>query len=291
MGVGLMKVGASKLCGRAPIRLSMFFRSAQGSSWGTLRRRIPHQPNCIKHLPSDRRKSNWELSVSSFIESPYQPDFQLPLPYTLPSIPPQTVQEVRRQGTKTSSPRNHFSTQGSCTNAPHNTPSHHHGPLRLPRPERTPHCEPTASHKAHYTTTAVDGCSTRYTSLRNVNTTCMSTDHPLNPICSICLLRSLHRLPQLLPESILTQCSKQVLRDDSHKPSRALSRKGKKASKAFQPVKLVYEEDSLRRTFFSDHPWELARPRVLSEESGDEWRGWDWSRGIRQRGKRLDGER
>lgn len=40
-------------------------------------------------------------------------------------------------------------------------------------------------------------------------------------------------------------------------------RKPKKPSRLFQPVELKYEEDQLRTQFFRDHPWELARPRVL----------------------------
>ncbi|KAF2085989.1 mitochondrial ribosomal protein [Saccharata proteae CBS 121410] len=63
----------------------------------------------------------------------------------------------------------------------------------------------------------------------------------------------------------------------------------KKPSKMFQPIKLSYEEDRLRREFFADHPWELARPRVVLENDGCDGRNWDWSR-IEQPGKKLDGE-
>src|SRR4051794_6600514 len=31
----------------------------------------------------------------------------------------------------------------------------------------------------------------------------------------------------------------------------------------FRPQQLVYEEDTYRRMFYKDHPWELARPRVI----------------------------
>lgn len=58
----------------------------------------------------------------------------------------------------------------------------------------------------------------------------------------------------------------------------------------FQPVKIRYEEDQLRKEFFRDHPWELARPRVVLENSGNDHAGYDWSK-LKQRGKRLDGER
>ncbi|KAJ5542188.1 hypothetical protein N7535_004611 [Penicillium sp. DV-2018c] len=65
--------------------------------------------------------------------------------------------------------------------------------------------------------------------------------------------------------------------------------KPKKASRLFQPVALKYEEDQLRSKFFRDHPWELARPRVLLESTGKDFEHYDWSR-IQQPGKRLDGE-
>lgn len=66
--------------------------------------------------------------------------------------------------------------------------------------------------------------------------------------------------------------------------------KPKKASRLFQPVEIKYEEDQLRKEFFRDHPWELARPRVLVESTGKDFERYDWSR-IQQPGKRLDGER
>jgi small subunit ribosomal protein S23 len=67
-------------------------------------------------------------------------------------------------------------------------------------------------------------------------------------------------------------------------------RKSKKPSRLFQPLELKYEEDELRHDFFRDHPWELARPRVLLESTGKDHENYDWSR-IKQPGKRLDGER
>lgn len=66
--------------------------------------------------------------------------------------------------------------------------------------------------------------------------------------------------------------------------------KPKKASRMFQPVEIKYEEDQLRKEFFRDHPWELARPRVLVEKSGKDFERYNWSR-LQQRGKHLDGER
>jgi len=58
----------------------------------------------------------------------------------------------------------------------------------------------------------------------------------------------------------------------------------------FQPMSIVYPEDRLRSEFFGDHPWELARPRVILENDGKDGEKWDWSR-IVQPGKKLDGER
>ncbi|KAB8068738.1 37S ribosomal protein S25, mitochondrial [Aspergillus leporis] len=63
----------------------------------------------------------------------------------------------------------------------------------------------------------------------------------------------------------------------------------KKASRMFQPVEIKYEEDQLRKEFFRDHPWELARPRVVLESSGKDYENYNWSR-LQQPGKRLDGE-
>ncbi|KAL4906486.1 hypothetical protein BDW74DRAFT_150516 [Aspergillus multicolor] len=65
--------------------------------------------------------------------------------------------------------------------------------------------------------------------------------------------------------------------------------KPKKASRMFLPVEIKYEEDHLRKKFFSDHPWELARPRILVEVSGKDFENYDWSR-MQQPGKKLDGE-
>ena len=72
------------------------------------------------------------------------------------------------------------------------------------------------------------------------------------------------------------------------------SRRSKKAkrkpSKLFQPLPIVYPEDRLRKTFFQDHPWELARPRMVLESDGKDYQRTDWSR-IRQSCRPLDGER
>ncbi|KXT06829.1 hypothetical protein AC578_7216 [Pseudocercospora eumusae] len=54
-------------------------------------------------------------------------------------------------------------------------------------------------------------------------------------------------------------------------------RPGKKASKLFKPLSLQYTEDQLRWEYYNDHPWELARPRVVLEDDGRDRERWDWS--------------
>lgn len=58
----------------------------------------------------------------------------------------------------------------------------------------------------------------------------------------------------------------------------------------FKPQQIVYPEDELRRTFFKDHPWELARPRVIVELDGMDGRECDWSKGLSQPGMPVTGE-
>jgi len=65
--------------------------------------------------------------------------------------------------------------------------------------------------------------------------------------------------------------------------------RSKKSSHLFLPLKIRYEEDELRRDFFRDHPWELARSRILLESTGRDHERYDWSK-LQQPGKRLDGE-
>ena len=72
-----------------------------------------------------------------------------------------------------------------------------------------------------------------------------------------------------------------------HKPIKQGVRKPKKT---WLPQKIVYEEDELRTTFFKDHPWELARPRVILEIDGRDHLKFDWSKGLRQPGLPLSGE-
>jgi small subunit ribosomal protein S23 len=94
-----------------------------------------------------------------------------------------------------------------------------------------------------------------------------------------------HEVP---PPALLTR---PIQRDASWAGSKQPAKRGRKPSKMFQPLHIPYPEESLRKDFFGDHPWELARPKVVLEDGGDERKGWDWSKGIRQPGKRIDGER
>ncbi|OHF00721.1 37S ribosomal protein Rsm25 [Colletotrichum orchidophilum] len=68
------------------------------------------------------------------------------------------------------------------------------------------------------------------------------------------------------------------------------NRKLRKPRNIFKPQPIVHEEDSLRTTFFKDHPWELARPRMILESDGKDYQRCDWSRGLRQPGLPLTGE-
>lgn len=52
--------------------------------------------------------------------------------------------------------------------------------------------------------------------------------------------------------------------------------KTRKPSRMFQPVPVGYAEDALRWEYFNDHPWELAKPRVVLEGEGRDREGWDW---------------
>ncbi|KAL8635379.1 MAG: hypothetical protein Q9228_007124 [Teloschistes exilis] len=70
---------------------------------------------------------------------------------------------------------------------------------------------------------------------------------------------------------------------------RSRRRNVRKSSKLFQPQRISYEEDNLRREFFGDHPWELARPRLVLENDGRDAERNDWS--LRSQPDRpVDGE-
>lgn len=52
---------------------------------------------------------------------------------------------------------------------------------------------------------------------------------------------------------------------------------------------IQYPEDKIRKLFYSQHPWELARPRNLIEKDGNDSAKYNWKT-IDQPNKRLDGE-
>jgi hypothetical protein len=58
----------------------------------------------------------------------------------------------------------------------------------------------------------------------------------------------------------------------------------------FKPQPIEYEEDRLRREFYGDHPWELARPRIVLENDGRDGQRCNWEK-IQQPGRPLNGER
>ena len=64
----------------------------------------------------------------------------------------------------------------------------------------------------------------------------------------------------------------------------------RKPSKVFKPLPIEYEEDRLRREFYGDHPWELARPRIVLENDGRDGQRCNWEK-IQQPGRPLNGER
>ncbi|KAK2002542.1 37S ribosomal protein Rsm25 [Colletotrichum falcatum] len=64
----------------------------------------------------------------------------------------------------------------------------------------------------------------------------------------------------------------------------------RKPSNIYEPKKIKHEEDDLRTAFYRDHPWELARPRIILETDGKDARRFNWSKGMRQPGQPLTGE-
>lgn len=67
-------------------------------------------------------------------------------------------------------------------------------------------------------------------------------------------------------------------------------RRATKPKNLYRPQNLNFLEDALRTTFFKDHPWELARPRVILELDGKDYQHYDWSKGLQQPGMPLSGE-
>lgn len=67
--------------------------------------------------------------------------------------------------------------------------------------------------------------------------------------------------------------------------------RARRPRRTFRPTPIVHPEDQLRQDFFRDHPWELARPRVVVELDGRDAQRCDWSTGLQQPGMPLSGER
>ncbi|KAI8692606.1 hypothetical protein LRP88_07533 [Fusarium phalaenopsidis] len=71
---------------------------------------------------------------------------------------------------------------------------------------------------------------------------------------------------------------------------RAPNPRATKPKNIFRPQRIRYLEDALRTTFYKDHPWELARPRIIMELDGKDYQHCDWSKGLKQPGIPLTGE-
>lgn len=92
-------------------------------------------------------------------------------------------------------------------------------------------------------------------------------------------LKVIERYP---PSEMLTRPKPTVHQDPNPRQRRV--------RRVFRPQAITFPEDNLRRTFFRDHPWELARPRIAVELDGKDGRYVDWSRGLKQPGWILSGE-
>ncbi|KAF9778800.1 hypothetical protein IL306_003177 [Fusarium sp. DS 682] len=68
------------------------------------------------------------------------------------------------------------------------------------------------------------------------------------------------------------------------------NKKATKPKNIFRPQRIYFPEDRLRQIFYRDHPWELARPRVILELDGKDYQHCDWSKGLRQPNIPLTGE-
>ncbi|EPY52631.1 ribosomal protein subunit Rsm25 [Schizosaccharomyces cryophilus OY26] len=67
-------------------------------------------------------------------------------------------------------------------------------------------------------------------------------------------------------------------------------RKSKNANKEmYHPQSIHWPEDRLRKKFYQDHPWELARPQIITENDGNDHLYCDWSQ-LDQPRKALTGE-
>lgn len=57
----------------------------------------------------------------------------------------------------------------------------------------------------------------------------------------------------------------------------------------YRPKQINFYEDKIRKLFYDQHPWELARPKLVVENDGLDASRQDWS-AMDQIGKKLDGE-
>ncbi|KAK4189857.1 mitochondrial ribosomal protein S25 [Podospora australis] len=75
-----------------------------------------------------------------------------------------------------------------------------------------------------------------------------------------------------------------------HQNKKVPTKGGRRAANLYRPTKIIHPEDKLRQQFYSDHPWELARPMMVLEIDGKDARTRDWSKGVQQPGMKLSGE-
>ncbi|KXX73652.1 hypothetical protein MMYC01_209523 [Madurella mycetomatis] len=76
-----------------------------------------------------------------------------------------------------------------------------------------------------------------------------------------------------------------------HTKPKPMRHGGRQAPNIYRPTRIVHPEDRLRQEFYRDHPWELARPKLVLELDGQDARMRDWSKGLRQPGMKLSGEK
>lgn len=93
-------------------------------------------------------------------------------------------------------------------------------------------------------------------------------------------------LSQIPPAEILTRPY-----PVQHTEPRDQGQAARRPRNMFRPTRIMHPEDRLRHEFYRDHPWELARPKLVLELDGLDSRLRDWSKGLRQPGMALSGER
>lgn len=71
--------------------------------------------------------------------------------------------------------------------------------------------------------------------------------------------------------------------------TRQSSRRSTNPRHLYTPRTITYFEDSIRSLFFEQHPWELARPKLLVETDGKDSSRTNWNT-LDQISKKLDGE-